>query len=125
MQLVGCGHDVFTCADICGTSGASVATAELPAVKFPYDIDREQYFIIYRILHCANPAHRLTCSPSYMYYRHAAMSVRVHRKTEAFYSFVTKLLGILGGTYTLMSMMNGATQGTVNVVKKLRMGKQM
>jgi hypothetical protein len=93
MQLVGCGHDVFTCADICGTSGASVATAELPAVKFPYDID--------------------------------PMSVRVHRESEAFYSFVTKLLGILGGTYTLMSMMNSATQGTVNVVKKMRMGKQM
>ena len=53
------------------------------------------------------------------------MSVRVHRESEAFYSFVTKLLGILGGTYTLMSMMNSATQGTVNVVKKMRMGKQM
>ena len=84
--------DIFTCSEVCGAVGPAVASGELPAVKFPYDID--------------------------------PMTVRVHRESEAFYVFLTKLLGILGGVFTLMSMCNTATKGAIQTVKKLRMGKQ-
>jgi hypothetical protein len=53
-----------------------------------------------------------------------SMSVRIYRESEAFYVFLTKLLGILGGVFTMMSIFNSTAQGTVRVVKKMRIGKQ-